>query len=314
VQNIRKDKLNMQMLALIRLARPVHWIKNLIVLLPVVFALQIHNIDAWLEAFTAATVFCLVSSFTYILNDIKDRQSDLAHPTKKNRPLATGQISVKTAIIEAVIFLLLAGAVAQKLSLLVVPVILAYIFLQISYTMFFKNRALLDVICIALGFVLRAAGGAVAIKVVISPWLFIGMFTICLFMGFCKRYSEVVTIGDKKLAENHRPTLVRYTPELLTHLITLSAGLAVTAFLLYGLSERTVAQFGTNYFIYTLPLVVYAVFRFAMLSMEGTYTDPTDLILHDRPFQTITATWVIAALYIIYHGKELHNWILKTYY
>jgi 4-hydroxybenzoate polyprenyltransferase len=304
----------MQVRAIIRLARPGHWIKNLIVLLPVVFALQIHNVDAWAKAFTAAIVFCLVSSFTYILNDIKDRRSDLAHPTKKNRPLASGQLSVKTAVIEAVIFLLLAAIVTQKLSLLVVPIILAYIFLQLSYTMFLKDRVLVDVICIALGFVFRAAGGAVAIKAIISPWLFIGIFTICLFMGFCKRYSEVVTISDKKLAESHRPTLVRYTPDLLMHLITLSAGIAVTAFLFYGLSERTVAQFGTNYFIYTLPLVVYAVFRFAMLSMEGTYSDPTDLILHDRPFQTVTSMWVIAAMYIIYWGKDLLHWIHRTYY
>jgi len=304
----------MQIQGLIRLARPGHWIKNFIVLLPVVFAMQIHNINAWAEAFTAAIVFCLVSSFTYILNDIKDRRSDLAHPTKKNRPLASGQISVKTAVTEAVVFLLLAAAVIQKLSLLVVPIIAGYIFLQICYTMFFKNKVLLDVICIALGFVLRAAGGAVAIKALISPWLFIGIFTISLFMGFCKRYSEVVTISDKKLAEDHRLTLVRYTPELLTHLITLSAGIAITAFLLYGLSERTVAQFGTNYFIYTLPLVVYAVFRFAMLSMEGTYTDPTDLILHDRSFQIVTAMWIIAALYIIYWGKELLQWIHRVYY
>ena len=304
----------MQTGTLIRLARPGHWIKNLIVLLPVVFALQIHNVDAWLNAFAAAIAFSLASSFTYILNDIKDRKSDLAHPTKKNRPLASGQIDVKTAAIEAVVFLLLTAVIMQKVSFLVVPIILAYIILQLSYTMFFKNKVLLDVICIALGFVLRAAGGAVAIKVTISPWLFIGIFTLCLFMGFCKRYSEIVTISDKKLAENHRPTLVRYTPELLTHLITLSAGIAITAFLLYGLNERTVLQFGTNYFIYTLPLVVYAVFRFAMLSMEGTYTDPTDLVLHDRPFQIVTVMWVIAALYIIYWGRELLNQIHHIYY
>ncbi len=304
----------MNIQGLIRLARPGHWIKNLIVLLPVVFALQIHSIDAWEKAFTAATAFCLASSFAYILNDIKDRRSDLSHPTKKNRPLASGQISVKTAVTEAVIFLLLTAAVLQKLSMLVVPVILAYILLQVSYTMLFKNKTLVDVICIALGFVLRAAGGAVAIKVTISPWLFIGMFTICLFMGFCKRYTEVVIISNKKLAENHRSTLIRYTPELLTHLITLSAGIAITAFLLYGLSERTVSQFGTNYLIYTLPLVVYAIFRFAMLSMEGAYTDPTDLILHDKPFQITTVIWVAAALYIIYRGREILHWIHRIYY
>jgi hypothetical protein len=172
----------------------------------------------------------------------------------------------------------------------------------------------MDVICIALGFVLRTAAGAVAIKVVISPWLFICMFTICLFMGFCKRYSEVAKISDLALAKSHRPTLIIYTPELLTHLITVSAGIAVTGFLLYGLSERTVAIFGTNYFIYTLPIVVYAVFRFAMLSMNGVYADPTALILRDRPFQAVTVLWVLSALLIVYWGKDLQSLIQKLYY
>ena len=164
---------------------------------------------------------------------------------------------------------------------------------------------LLDVICIAIGFVLRASAGAVAIRVAISPWLFICMFTICLFMGFCSRYNELVTIGDRAVAGNHRQTLMTYTPDLLTHLITLSAGIAVVAFLFYGLTESTVRQFGTHYFVYTLPLVVYAVFRFAMLSMKGCYADPTDLILRDRPFQITAALWMASAVGIIVWGPRV---------
>ena len=297
----------------IQLARPGHWIKNTVVLLPVIFGQQMHNIDAWFQALAAAVAFCLASSFAYIINDIKDRQSDQAHPLKKNRPLASGQVTTKAAIIEALVFLLLALALAQGLSFALVVIILAYLFLQVCFTMFLKAKPLADVICIALGFVLRAASGAVAIRVEISPWLFICMFTICLFMGFCKRYSEVVTIGDSTQARSHRPTLIAYTPELLTHLITLSAGIAVIAFLLYGSSERTINQFGTNYFIYTLPIVVYAVFRFAMLSMKGFYTGPTDLILHDRIFQITILIWMIAALGIIRYGKSIESWIQGLY-
>jgi hypothetical protein len=103
--------------------------------------------------------------------------------------------------------------------------------------------------------------------------------------------------------------LIAYTPELLTHLITLSAGIAVVGFLLYGLSERTIEQFGTNYFIYTLPIVVYAVFRFAMLSMKGRYVDPTDLILHDNVFQMTVLLWVASAVVIIRWGRELASWV-----
>jgi decaprenyl-phosphate phosphoribosyltransferase len=301
----------MRIKPMIQLARPSHWIKNIVVLMPVVFGMQVHLIGAWGKAIVAAAAFCCISSFAYILIDIKDRQSDRSHPVKKNRPLASSQISISTAATEAFVFLLLAMVLAQNIMLLFA--ILAYLLLQVLYTLVFKKKALLDVILISLGFVLRAAAGAVAIKVAISPWLFICMFTICLFMGFCKRYSETTAITDIDSMQSHRPTLLAYTPELLTHLITLSAAIAVTAFLLYGLHERTVEQFGTNYFIYTLPFVVYAVFRFAMLSMKGSYLDPTDIMLKDRPFQMTILLWAACMVGIIFYGKSLACWIQNFY-
>ncbi|MBE0536460.1 MAG: decaprenyl-phosphate phosphoribosyltransferase [Phycisphaerae bacterium] len=296
-----------------QLARPRHWIKNVVVLLPVVFGLRMADPMAWLAAGGAAAAFCFAASFGYILNDMRDRQSDRSHPSKKDRPLASGKVTIKSAAAEAVVFLVLSIAVAVIVSPLVLAFTAAYVLLQICYTYLMKDKALLDVICIAIGFVLRAAAGAVAIQVAVSPWLFICMFTTCLFMGFCKRYNEMVTIGDRVDAGNHRHTLVAYTPDLLTHLITVSAGIAVAAFLFYGLTESTVHQFGTNYFVYTLPLVVYAVFRFAMLSMKGCYADPTDLILRDRPFQITAALWMGSAVGIIMWGRHVACWMDKLY-
>ena len=281
--------------------------------MPIVFGLQMQNADAWFRSFVAAVAFCFASSFVYIVNDIKDRQNDRAHPVKKMRPLASGRISIQATVTEAVVFLALALIVAHGLSFGLLLMILMYLLLQTCYTMFLKAKVLADVICIAMGFVLRTASGAVAIRVEISPWLFICIFTTCLFMGFCKRYSEVVTIDDKTEAANHRRTLIAYTPELLTHLITLSAGIAVTAFLLYGLNERTVAWFGTNYLVYTLPIVVYGIFRFAMLLMKGIYSDPTDLILHDRAFQITVFIWAVTALCIICWGKNFSSWVQYLY-
>jgi len=293
----------------VKLARPGHWIKNTVVLLPILFGMRTSDADSWARIVWAAVAFCFVSSFGYIINDICDRQSDRNHPRKKDRPLAAGRVSVSAAVIEAIVFLSAGLVVAYCLSVLLLWVVAGYVVLGIYYTFVLKHHALVDVICIAMGFVLRAVAGAVAIGVVISPWLFICMFTICLFMGFCKRYSEIVTIGDVREAEGHRATLIEYTPELLTHLITLSAGIAVVGFLLYGLSERTIEQFGTNYFIYTLPIVVYGVFRFAMLSMKANYVDPTDLILHDSVFQMTVLLWVASAVVIIRWGRELASWI-----
>ncbi|MBW8034290.1 MAG: decaprenyl-phosphate phosphoribosyltransferase [Planctomycetes bacterium] len=294
---------------MIRLARPHQWIKNVVVILPILFARRIGDRQAWVSILVAALAFSFASAFAYILNDIKDIKADREHPRKKNRPLASGSVSVTAAMIEALCFLALAALVAYKVSNIVLFMIAVYVVLQVSYSTYLKHTVLIDVICIAMGFVLRAVTGAVAVKAAISPWLFICMFTICLFMGFCKRFSEVVIIGDLTQAKNHRPTLISYTPELLTHLITLSAAIAVISFLLYGLNDRTVENFGTNYFIYTLPVVVYGVFRFAMLSMEGAYADPTDLILRDRALQATVVLWIALAVIVIKYGKDIEVWI-----
>jgi decaprenyl-phosphate phosphoribosyltransferase len=294
---------------MIKLARPAHWIKNVFVLMPVVFGMKLAVPAAWGKAAIATIAFCLASSFAYIINDIKDAESDRLHPHKKDRPIAAGRITVKTGLAEAFVLLVLSAAIAYSVSVPLLIMVGAYVLLQVCYSELFKRKVLLDVICIAIGFVLRAVAGAVAIDVEISPWLFVCMFTLCMFLGFCKRYNEVVTLGDVTVAANHRPTLLQYTPDLLTHLITISAGIAVVGFLLYSLNERTVENFGTDYFVYTLPVVVYAIFRFAMLSMKGVYSDPTDLILHDKAFQITVVIWLAMAMTIISYGPKIQDWV-----
>jgi 4-hydroxybenzoate polyprenyltransferase len=299
---------------MILIARPRHWVKNVVVLLPVLFAVKMNDTSAWLAAGLAAVAFCLVSSFAYIINDLRDLDSDRRHPIKKERPLPAGRLAGGTAMVGAIAFLcsglVLASAVRPSL-LIVVGV---YAVLQIAYSLLLKHWVLLDVIAIAIGFVLRASGGAVAIHVLISPWLFICMFTLCMFMGFCKRYNELTMFENPQHAGALRTTLLSYSTPLLTHLITLSAGIAVVGFLLYGLSESTVEHFGTDYFVYTLPVVVYGVFRFAMLSMQGTYADPTEIFLRDRPFQATVALWIAAAVVIIGWGKEIQGWIQSVFF
>lgn len=299
--------------SIIKLARVDHWIKNVVVLMPVVFALKMNDKMAWALALAATAAFCLASSFAYALNDIVDAEADRMHPRKKNRPVASGALSKTAARVAAGCFLAGSLAISIPISGILTFIIASYLILQIAYSEFLKKRPLVDVICIALGFVLRAAAGAVAIKVVLSPWLFICMFSICLFMGFCKRYNEMVTLENTDNPHDHRPTLILYTPDLLTHLITLSAGIAVVVFLFYGLSPEAKNNIGTNFLIYTLPLVVYAVFRFAMLSMKGVYADPTDLILHDRPFQITIFLWALMTLTIIVYGDNINKWLQQLY-
>ena len=304
--------------AVIELMRPGHWVKNIIVLFPVVFAKQVGQGRAWLLACLATAAFCLASSAAYILNDICDRDRDRRHPRKSGRPLASGRISAVAAGIEAVLLAAAAVGVALSVNLvggrvnfMVFFAVLAYLVLQVAYSAVLKSKMLLDVICIALGFVLRAVAGAVAIPVEVSPWLFVCTFTICLFMGFCKRYSEMIAMPDRTEAREHRLTLAGYTPELLTHLVTLSGSVAVVGFLVYAMSPLTVGRFGTDYLVYTSPLVVYGIFRFAMLSMKGVYSDPAELVLRDRPFQLACVLWIIAAAVVIQWGVALQEWLAR---
>ena len=300
--------------AFLRLARPGHWIKNIFVFLPVIFAVKMSEPSAWLHASIAAFAFCLISSSIYIINDIHDRAKDRLHPEKKNRPIASGVISVPLAVVVAIILavIALAGPVAvwavmpTDASWRLSVIILAYFIMQLAYTYFLKRKMIVDVICIAMGFVLRATAGAVAIDVVISPWLFVCTFTICLFMGFCKRSNENATLGDTPSpAASHRATLAGYTPELLTHLITLSASVAVIGFILYALSPSTTEHYGSEYIVYTLPLFIYGIFRFAMLSMHAKYSDPTTLLLKDWPLQATVVLWLLATISIILWGRNL---------
>jgi 4-hydroxybenzoate polyprenyltransferase len=295
---------------LVMLARPEHWIKNAIVLLPVVFAKRVFDTTAWIQAGLAAVAFCFASSAVYAINDIMDRQRDRQHPLKRNRPVASGRVSVGLATCQAAILAAVALAVAFGTNRLVLFTILAYIILQTGYSFHLKQEIIVDVICIALGFVLRAGAGALAIRVDVSPWLVVCTFTICLFMGFCKRRNEIGTIDDIETAANHRRTLRDYTPELLTHLITLSAGIAIVSYLVYSSSPRTVEYFGTAYLVYTLPLVVYGICRFAMQSMSAAYKDPVDIILKDRPFQITLALWFVCAVVIIFWGRSLESALL----
>ena len=301
------------------LVRPHHWVKNLVVLLPLFTSLHAGSLWAWGRAGIAMAAFCLVASAVYVLNDLCDARADRLHPAKKDRPLASGAVGVGAAATVGMIFLVGGWSLAAVAGPRVMLTVVVYWILQAAYSLYLKHRMIADVICIALGFVLRAVAGAVAIQVDVSPWLFTCTFTLCLFMGFCKRSNELATLGEEKapgdpsttlaagrstsLAAGHRRTLAGYTPELLTHLITLSAAVAVIAFLTYATNAETVSRFHTNYLVYTLPLFLYGVCRFAMLSMSGAYSDPVDLLLRDWPFLATVVLWFAAAGLVLLYGQ-----------
>lgn len=292
----------------LRLLRPPQWVKNTFVFAAPVFARRIFEPPVLLKTLVVFAAFCLLSSVVYIVNDLADREEDRLHPRKRLRPIAAGLISPAPAIVVAVLLLLVSLTLLLYLSPAALLVGLAYLILMLLYSWTLKHRMLIDVITISMGFVLRALAGAVAIPVAISPWLITCTFTLCLFLGFSKRRCELAAFADVNQAALHRPTLLCYSTDLLNHLLSVSAGIAVVTFLLYCMDERTVSSLGTNYLIYTAPLVVYGIFRYAMLVESGRVSGPTDVVLNDVPFIVTVVSWSALAVVIVYAGPALESW------
>jgi len=290
----------------IALLRPAQWIKNVVVFAGPAAGLKLSSAQSLRQAVAAFIAFCLAASATYALNDVVDRTADASHPTKRLRPVARGAIRTSTAVVFSV--LLAATAVLLTtllLSTTVTVVLVAYLSLTLTYSLTLKRRVILDVIVVAIGFVLRAFAGSAAVGVPTSEWLIACVFTLCLFMGFGKRRCEIAMIGNADDIGQHRRTLVRYTPDLLNHLLAVSAGIAVITFLLYTLDTAGhPSPFQKQHLFYTLPLVIYGIFRFAMLTELGIYSGPTEIVLKDRAMLLAIVLWTICALVIAYQ-KDL---------
>jgi len=291
------------------LARPAHWIKNVVVLAGPAAGMKLITADGALRSLVAFAAFCLASSGIYAINDAIDARADAEHPTKRHRPVARGAVRPLTAVVFGLALLAAAGLIVMMLPISarrnVAAVLALYALLTIAYSMAIKEWIILDVIVISIGFVLRAWAGSLAVEVPTSEWLVACVFTLCLFMGFGKRRCELVMIGGSEPGR-HRNTLIHYTPDLLNHLITVSAGIAVMTFLLYTMDTTgSPPPFPKQQLFFTLPLVVYGVFRFAMVTELGLYTGPTEIVLKDRPMLAAIVIWALISLLIAYQFRWL---------
>jgi 4-hydroxybenzoate polyprenyltransferase len=287
----------------LELIRPEHWIKNIIVFAGPAAGLAFTSAQAVPNVLLTFVVFCLAASAGYAFNDIVDRLADAIHPIKRNRPVASGRVSVAAAAATA--SLLAGGAILVSAVWLprgVTTVLIVYLAMVSVYTLSLKRRVILDVIVIAVGFVLRAFAGALAAGVPTSDWLIACVFTLCLFMGFGKRRCEIAMMGNSEDLGEYRRTLVRYTPDLLNHLITVSAGIAIITFLLYTLDDTHPSPLPKAQLFFTLPLVVYGVFRFAMISELGRHAGPTEIVLKDRALLWTVILWTACAVIVAYQN------------
>ena len=297
---------------LLRALRPSQWIKNLIVLAAYFFArwdpgqqAQAAGILPVLRVLTAAGLFCLISSAIYLVNDIRDVEADRAHPVKRRRPIAAGELRIGVAW--AMALLLLAAGLGGGFFLSANFCLLAcgYVTLQLAYTFGLKRVALLDVFMIASGFVLRAVAGALAIDVRISPWLLLCTFLLALFLGLCKRRHEKRLLDDSD-AQQHRQALAGYEEGLLDMLIGIAASAAVVAYAIYTLSPETVSRFGTSRLGLTIPFVVFGVFRYLDLVYRHEQGGrPEKVLLTDRTLMVTVLLYALTALAVLLSAHQL---------
>jgi len=286
-------------LDLLRSLRPAQWTKNLVVFAGLIFGKKLLDAAAVWDAIAAFVIFCALSGVVYLVNDLADRESDRRHPLKARRPIASGALPVKVATGAA----LAIGAVALAAAYLVGPgfaaVAAAYVVLQMLYSGPLKHIIIIDVLTIAIGFVLRAAGGAVAVHVQMSHWLFVCTILLALFLALAKRRHEIVLLAGG--ATSHRPILGEYTAYLLDQMIGVVTASTLIAYVFYTISPETQAKFGTPWLELTIPFPLYGIFRYLYLvHQRDGGGSPADLLLTDRPLLTCVALWALAVVLIIY--------------
>jgi 4-hydroxybenzoate polyprenyltransferase len=282
--------------------RPSQWTKNLLVFAGLLFGHRLFDERAVVEAVAAFVIFCALSGVVYLVNDIADRESDRQHPLKARRPIASGALPVATAAAAAVALGAVALAASAAIGSRFAGVAAAYLALQFLYSGLLKHIVILDVLTIAIGFVLRAVAGAVAVNVEISHWLLVCTILLALFIALAKRRHEIVLLADG--ATQHRPILGEYNSYLLDQMIAVVTASTLMAYVFYTISPETQEKFGTGWLGLTIPFPLYGIFRYLYLvhRREGGGS-PAELLLTDRPLLACVALWALAVAVIIYRPR-----------
>jgi 4-hydroxybenzoate polyprenyltransferase len=279
--------------------RPDQWTKNLIVFAALIFAVKLLDPAATAKASAAFLIFCGLSGAVYLVNDVADREQDRLHPIKQMRPIASGDLSPGAAVSAAVVLSAIALAAAFWLRPAFGVAAAAYLALFVVYTRSLKHIVVLDVMTIAIGFVLRAVAGGLVISVHISNWLLVCTMLGALFLGLAKRRHEITLLASG--ASGHRRILEEYDPYLLDQMIGVVAAATMVAYIIYCASPETHAYFGTEWMVLTTPFPIYGLFRYLYLvHRKAGGGSPSDMLLEDRPLLACVLLWGITSVVIIY--------------
>lgn len=277
-----------------------HWIKNTFIFAALIFSRHLFEVSYIFKTCLAFLLFSLISSAGYLINDVIDIPEDRKHPVKNKRPIASGKLPVKTAILAAVLLIAIALPAGLLLNKMFGIVLVLYLIFELIYCFFIKHIVILDVFGIMGGFILRILAGGLVIQVEISHWLFLCAGLISLFLGFSKRRHELIILGES--ARQHRRVLQEYSPYFLDQMIAVVTSSTLIAYILYTISPDTIAKFGTNKLILTIPFVLYGIFRYLYLvHKKEKGGSPAELLLTDVPLLVNTALWAVVSVAIIYH-------------
>lgn len=284
---------------LVKSLRPTQWAKNLFVLAPAVFSSLLLHPEILVRAALALAAFCCASSAVYLVNDLRDREEDRRHPLKKLRPLAAGTLNVSTAVAAVAVLAGAAAAISYRLGSGFSMILGSYLLLNILYTLRLKHMVILDVMSISLGFVLRVEAGAVASGVEVSRWLLLCTIFLALFLAFSKRRHEITLLAGAAVGQ--RRVLDQYSPAFLDQMINVVTASAVVSYALYSVAPETVQKYNTRDLVYTIPMVLYGIFRYLYLMYQQPgERNPTEAILRDPPFLINMVLWGAAVVWIVY--------------
>lgn len=288
-------------IAAVKALRPKQWTKNGVLLVPLIFAKSAVEGGLVVKALVAVIAFSLLASGVYVINDWVDREKDRLHPEKRKRPIAAGHLGFGSAMFLTALCWVGAGALGWWLGLEFLGVLGGYLLLQVLYTGGLKHMVLLDVMAIALGFILRVVAGATAIDVSVSNWLFLCTLLGAVFLGFAKRRAELSSLEE---AASHRANLADYTVPMLDQMMSIAAACTVLAYGLYSVSPETVAHVGSDRLKFTVPCVLYGVFRYLFLvHKRGQGGAPEKVLLGDFPIQATIAVILAIAAWALYFPK-----------
>lgn len=277
--------------------RPKQWYKNLVIFIGIVFSLNLVNLDLWVTAISAFIIFCLISGSIYLINDVLDIKKDREHPKKCKRPLPSGALRPFQAIFAAAFFILIGLVWSYFINLPFLAITAAFFILMMVYSLILKHYVIVDILVISTGFVMRAIAGALAISVVVSPWLIICTFLLALFLALGKRRHEITLLGNE--AKNHRSNLDSYSTSMLDQMIMVTISTLIMSYSLYTFYSGKIVM------MVTIPFAFYGIFRYLFLIHSRDIGGEPEMLFKDRGMLISIILWMLIVVGVLYFKTNL---------